>query len=207
MISIDDFKLSCRNEPHDIVVQKYIIEGTSFFFNKISEEKTEFDFKKEIAKTLDVHIRDIVIVGSGKLGFSLKPDIYSPSVYEYKEFDYDFKQDSTKEKSDLDIAVISSSLFDKEMRNLFNHTNFYNEESVKIWGNRNNLAKYFLKGRLATRFFPIDFKLTQEIREIQSEYQMQYGRKVNIEIYKSWFFFETYHQQNIQNIHLNLIAY
>ena len=206
MISIDDFKAACINEPHDIVIQKYIIEGDSYFFKEIFQEKTEFEFKRDIADILDVHIRDIVIVGSGKLGFSLKPEFNQPGFYRYKEFDYNYSVDNTKEKSDLDIAIISSQLFDKEMKNLFNHTNFYNSEFVKNWGERTNLGKYFLKGRLATRFFPLDFKLTKEIEGVQSKYQMQYGRKVNIEIYKSWYFFETYHKQNIQNIHLNLIA-
>ncbi len=76
------------------------------------------------------------------------------------------------------------------MRNLFEHTKFYKEEIVKEWGHRNPFAKYFLKGRLALRYFPLDFKLTQEIEKVQSKYQMALSRKVNIEIYKSWYFFE-----------------
>lgn len=206
MISITDFKSACVKEPHEIIVQQYLIEGDSFYFKEVFTQKTEFDFKKDIADSLDVHIRDITIVGSGKLGFSLKPEQNEPGFYRYKEFDYNYNEDPHKEKSDLDIAIVSSRMFDKEMKNLFNHTNFYNQEFLKNWGERNSLGKYFLKGRLASRFFPSDFKLTKEIESVQSKYQMEYGRTVNIEIYKSWYFFETYHKQNIQNIHLNLIA-
>jgi|26BtaG_2_1085354.scaffolds.fasta_scaffold00010_94 hypothetical protein len=205
-MSVDEFKRECQDETREIVVQKHLIEGESYFFSKIHKESSEFDFKKDIANTLHVHVRDIVIVGSAKLGFSLKPEIETPGLYQYKEFDYNFNIDSTNEKSDLDIAVVSSSLFDKEMRNLFEHTKFYEEKTVKDWGQRNSLAKYFLKGRLALRYFPVDFKLTQEIEKVQSKYQMELNRKVNIEIYKSWYFFETYHMQNINNIYLNLIA-
>jgi hypothetical protein len=63
-----------------------------------------------------------------------------------------------------------------------------------------------LKGRLATRFLPISFPLTEEIKTTQEKYQIEYGRKINLEIYKSWHFFETYHQQNIKNIQVNLIS-
>jgi hypothetical protein len=55
------------------------------------------------------------------------------------------------------------------------------------------------------RFLPIDFPLTKEIAQVQENYQMEYGRKINLEIYKSWYFFETYHQDNIKNIQINLI--
>ncbi len=205
-MSIVNFKESCINDAHDIVVQKYLIEGNSYFFSEVNKDITEFDFKKNISLLLGVHIRDIAIVGSGKLGFSLKPAKDQAGFYEYKEFDYNFNRNSGAEKSDLDIAVVSSTLFDKEMKNLFEHTDFYREDYVKTWGNRNSLAKYFLMGRLATRFFPYDFKLTKEIENVQKKYKSDFGRTVNIEIYKSWFFFESYHKQNIQNIHLNLIA-
>ncbi|MGV8815358.1 MAG: hypothetical protein ACOH2D_14745 [Gelidibacter sp.] len=205
-MSVDEFKKECQHQTREIVVQKHLIEGESYFFSEIHKGSSEFDFKKNIASILQVHVRDIVIVGSAKLGFSLKPEFQSPGLYQYKEFDHHFNIDNANEKSDLDIAVVSSSLFDKEMKNLFEHTKFYEEKTVKDWGQRPSLAKHFLKGRLALRYFPFDFKLTQEIQKVQSKYKMELGRKVNIEIYKSWYFFETYHMQNIQSIHLNLIA-
>ena len=47
--------------------------------------------------------------------------------------------------------------------------------------------------------------MTQDIAKVQEKYRMKYGRDVNIEIYKSWYFFETYHEENIRNIQMNLI--
>lgn len=186
----------------DIFVQKYLIENEAYFFNEFKQQD-EFEFKKDIASLLDVHIRDIVIVGSGKLGFSIKPEKDVPGLHLFKEFDYDFNISVENEKSDLDIAVISSNLFDKEIKNLYNYTNFY--DTRYLWKERTGLAKYVLKGRLATRFLPVSFQLTEEIKNTQEKYQMLFGRTVNLEIYKSWHFFETYHQENIKNIQVNLI--
>ena len=190
---LDDFKQNCITLKSDIIVQKYLIENDTHFFSKVEIDK-EFDFKKDISLLLDVHIRDITIVGSGKLGFSIKPDIEIPGLYRFKEFD-------SGKTSDLDVAIVSSTLFDKEIRNLYTHMSFYKN----TWVNRNSLAKYILKGKIATRFLPLDFKLTKEIQQVQEKYQMQYGREVNFEIYKSWYYFETYHQENIKNIQINLI--
>lgn len=199
---LEEFKYLCINNKPDILVQKYLVENETYFF-KESKSGEEFEFKKDIAVLLDVHIRDIAIVGSGKLGFSLRPEKGAEGLYLFKEFDHNFKFSAANEKSDLDIAIISSNLFDKEIKNLYNHTHFYDRRY--LWEERNSLAKYALKGRLATRFLPSSFPLTEEIEITQAKYQMKFGRKINLEIYKSWHFFETYHQENIKNIQVNLI--
>lgn len=199
-MTIEAFKKNCVELNPDVFVQKFLIENETFFFKEIKSGE-EFDFKKNIASILGVHIRDVIIVGSGKFGFSLKPDEASEGLYLFKEFDYHNKKESLEKKSDLDIAIVSSFLFDKELLNLYNHTGFYKN----TWENRNSFGKYALKGKLAIRFLPLEFRLTKEILEVQEKYQKEYGREVNLEIYKSWYFFETYHQQNIKNIQVNLL--
>lgn len=199
-MQLEEFKKNCISSKSDSIVQRYLIEDSTYFFNEIETGK-EYDFKKEIAGILNVHIRDIVIVGSGKLGFSLKPDNSDIGLYLFKEFDHNYKNNLSTKKSDLDIAIISSFLFDKEIKNLYNHTGFYKFN----WNDRNSFAKYVLKGKLAIRFLPIDFQLTKEIMLVQEKYKMEYGREINIEIYKSWHYFETYHQENIKNIQVNLL--
>jgi hypothetical protein len=200
-MDLTNFKKECISSNSDTVVKQHIIEGSSFFFDQIIVGK-EFHFKRDIANILNVHIREIIIVGSGKLGFSLKPSNAETGLYLYKEFDYDFVNKKSSKKSDLDIAIISSSLFDNEIQNLYNYTEYYKN----TWANRSSFAKYSLKGKLPIRFLPVDFSMTKEIKRVQEKYQMEYGREVNIEIYKSWHFFETYHQENIKNIQVNLIA-
>lgn len=200
-MDITNFKKECIGGSSDTVVKKHIIEGSSYFFDNV-EIGEEFKFKREIADILNVHIRDIVIVGSGKLGFSLKPANAETGLYLYREFDYEIINQISKKKSDLDVAIISSALFDKEIQNLYNHTEYYKN----TWDTRTSFAKYTLKGKLPIRFLPLDFSMTKEVAKVQGRYQMEYGREVNIEIYKSWHFFETYHQENIKNIQVNLIA-
>lgn len=199
-MTVEDFKLQCMYNKSDIVVQQYLIDGTSFFFDNIIRSG-EFLFKKEIANILHVHIRDIVIVGSGKLGFSIKPTEEDLGLYLFKKFDYDFTNNISKKKSDLDVAIVSSNLFDKEIENLYNYTGFHKNK----WEDKNSFAKFVLKGRLAIRYLPTEFPLTKGILSVQGKYKMDFGRTVNIEIYKSWYFFETYHQENIKNIQVNLI--
>lgn len=191
---LDEFKKSCIDLKPDEVVERYLIEKPAYFFKEIQKGK-EYEFKKDIASILNVHIRDIVIVGSGKLGFSMKPDVSGTGFYPFSTFD-------SNRISDLDIAVVSSVLFDNQMKSLYNYTDFAKSK----WDDRNSFAKYMLKGRLAIRFLPGKFGFIKSLKQVQEKYKMNYGRKINIEIYKSWYYFETYHQQNIRNIHINLIS-
>lgn len=203
-MQVSEFKNYCIDLEPDIIVQKFIIDGSSYYFDKI-QLGDEFEFKKEIANILKVHIRDIVIVGSGKLGFSIKPDESIPGegFFLFKKFDYDYELNESEKKSDLDIAIVSSQLFDKEIENLYGHTGSYKSFIGK---DRNYFAQYTLKGRFIIKYLPTDFPLSKEIEIVQKNYKMKYGgRDVNLEIYKSWYFFETYHKNNILNIKLNLL--
>jgi hypothetical protein len=89
-----NFKSDCLNQKPDVVVQKYLLDGTSYFFD-MEESINEFQFKKDIAKSLGVHIREIAIVGSGKLGFSIKPDKDEPGFFPFNKFD---NQDQVTQK-------------------------------------------------------------------------------------------------------------
>lgn len=190
-----EFIKICKLNKPDVIVQKHIIEDDTYFFSEIIKGN-EFEFKKDIANILSVHIRDLVIVGSGKLGFSLKPDKSGTGLYLFKKFDHD-----TSKKSDLDVGVVSSNLFDKEMKNLYDFMGFHRS----FWDTKKDFAKYTLKGRIAIRFLPSSFKLTDEVKKVVEKYKMEYGREINIEIYKSWHYFETYHRENIKNIQINLL--
>lgn len=196
-MDVEDFKRYCIELNAEIVVQKFIIDSKSHFFENIMVNQ-EFEFKKHISNVLDVHLRDIVIAGSGKLGFSIKPETGGSGLYLYKSFD-------EGRTSDLDIAIVNSSLFDQQLKKLYDYTASYTVNNWRNKTDRNSFAKYILKGRIATRFLPIDFVLAKELEELQIKYKMKFKRDINFEIYKSWYFFETYHKENIKSIQVNLI--
>ena len=94
---VKEFKDQCIKGKPVTVVQRYLIESPSHFFSEVIKDD-EFDFKKDISSILKVHIRDIVIVGSAKLGFSLKPDTSSSGIYLFKEFDHNYNRKLTEKK-------------------------------------------------------------------------------------------------------------
>jgi hypothetical protein len=203
-MTIENFKNDCVLENSDVVVQKYLIEGESFFFKKFYNDNEEFSFKKELANSLNVHIRDIAIIGSGKLGYSIKPD--ENSFYQFKSFDFNHTHDSDNEKSDLDVAIISSRLFDKQLVSIYEHTDCYRDTEFNSKGKRASFGRYILQGWLNTEHIPDGYVISNEIIEAQNIFENKYKREINYGIYKSWYFFEKYHINNIDRLKLNLIA-
>jgi hypothetical protein len=113
--------------------------------------------------------------------------------------------DSNKKKSDLDIAIVSELLFDKLLLELYRQSNSYTTDNLN-WGNRKSFAYYILKGWFRQDFMPLNFIISPATDLVVKKYELKYKREVNIGIYKSWYYFESYHRNNIYNIQLNNIA-
>jgi predicted nucleotidyltransferase len=91
----DALKLSASS-----VVDRHIIFGDCYILNKDSY----FQLKERIADRFRIHPPQVVMVGSGKLGFSIAP----PKRYR-----------SFGETSDLDIAIVAPNLFDRIWEEVF----------------------------------------------------------------------------------------
>jgi len=76
-----DFKKDCLAYSSAIIAQKYMIEGSSHFFTSQYDTHQEYLFKLNLANSLQVHLREVCIVGSAKLGFSIKPNKDQPGFF------------------------------------------------------------------------------------------------------------------------------
>ena len=189
------------------VVRKNLINGSSYFFEHQNIQDDEYFIKKDLSDSLNIHPNNILIVGSAKLGFSIKPE---KNRIEYKFNTFRFEEVDGKEESDIDIAIINSNLFEKKLQILYEYIVGYNDSKINELFNDCSKARkppcfygfsrYILMGWLRPDQMPIGFNLFQDIEEIQSKYRKKYNIKINVGIYKSWFYFENYNIQNLKNM-------
>ena len=143
------------------------------------------EFKLFFANFFGVAPRNICLVGSGKTGFSLTPE------NNLRDFD--------NEKSDLDLIIVSSELFEKFWSTLLNgHYNW----NLKLWeGHKSNVFRRFVS------FKPFIEKEIQEIRdwnvkmgELQSSVYVNFdiSTTVNYRIYRDWDSAHLYHCNGIE---------
>lgn len=100
---LKEFKEDLKSDLSSIqIVRKHIISGDCVI---LSPDKY-FDLRSEVAEHFGLHPNEVFVVGSAKLGFSVAPN------NRYREF---------CDESDIDIAMVSSMLFEQFWQEVFNY--------------------------------------------------------------------------------------
>lgn len=207
---IESFKKDLVILEYDELFQKYVVDGESFYFSVIDRKVREYELKILIAKYFDISVREIIIVGSSKMGFSLKPSNL------FNEFDFRYKQTSLrKDKSDIDIAIVSPELFRLKLREAFDFTNSYtvkwnyNEYYTKVYADSRfdvsinyKFFEYNSKGWLRPDFKPngFEFCVNGSYEKLKNDIFKLIGRKIGIGVYSDWYYFRSYHIENIKRL-------
>jgi len=106
---------------YEEILQKHLIESNTYFFHEyLKDSSAEFSIKSAIASSFSVHLKEVLFVGSAKLGFSLNPKNL------FNEFDESFLTTKlNSDKSDIDTAIISTKLYDEIGERMYKYTAAY----------------------------------------------------------------------------------
>lgn len=172
---ITKFKLDIRNLSPIDIVRKHIISGDCYI---LTSEKY-FDLRSEVAEHFNIHPNEVLVVGSGKLGFSIAPKKrYTPFGNE----------------SDIDVAIVSSYLFDQMWQAAYKYS-----KDMGAWDTKIIFEGYLFQGWIRPDKFPPSrqFNISAEWWEFfrvltnRNKYG-DYG--IKCALYKSWYFLEQYQE-------------
>ena len=186
---LDKFKEDLMSKDIHSVYRKYLLGHKIWYFEtKLSVEdyaQTYDDFKIYMSERLNLHVNNIAIVGSAKLGFSLSP------TKNYKCFD---------DESDIDLIIVSRELFRAswdaflELSNRF-HVNFYS-------GITSNIFRRFVSLKnpdIRNDFFSGWVKKVDPCKkDIQTIFNIPH--EINYRIYESWESVESYHVNGLNKL-------
>ncbi len=180
---LKDFKKDLKNNLSSIqIVRKHIIFGECCELS----QQAYFNLRSEVAKKFGLHPNEVFVVGSAKLGFSIAPD------KEYHLF---------SDESDIDIALVCSTLFDEFWNQLYS----YKEEFPNDWDEYDDFVDYFFRGWIRPDKLPPSdlFSLRKDwwdfFRSLTSS--GRYGNyKITGGLYQSYFFLENYQKICIENV-------
>lgn len=169
---LEEFKKLVSKYSVKRVVQEHLVSGACHTM----EDSIYHDLRSEVASEWHIHPNEIIVVGSGKLGFSIKKE------KRYEPFD---------RESDYDIAIICSDLFDYFWRLAFRYTNRY-----YIWRKRDEFHAYMVTGWMRPDMLPSeDFYERSRWEAFFDDLstRTKYGRhKMKAGLYKSWEHLEAY---------------
>jgi len=119
---IDQFKNDVMILGDSELINKYYLSGSAFAL----DDNKHYKLRQSIADYFKVDYPQVFIVGSAKLGFSIKPK------RRFKPF-YD--------QSDIDIVVVSSCLFEKIWKEVFLF-----EKNGGYWSKMKDFKNYHFQG-------------------------------------------------------------
>lgn len=174
---LDDFKADLALLSSDQLIRKYILNGHCHVLN--ADE--HFRLKDKITSHFSVEFTDVTIVGSAKLGFSIKAN------KRYQAFG---------ESSDIDVAIVSTDLFNK----IWTEAYLY-KKSGAYWPKSESFFQYLSDGWIRPDKLPISsyFTFTAKWWDFFNDLttNKEFGPyKIRAGLYHSNFFFQEYQKIN-----------
>ena len=150
-----------------------------------------FRLRSTVAAQYDLHPNDVLVVGSGKLGFSIVPK------KRYRPF---------CDSSDLDVVIISERLFDIVWQDV--HRYF---DQGGYWEHADSFREYLFRGWIRPDKLPPDHKFPfgktwwEFFNGISASRDFSISR-IRGAIYRNWYFLEAYQELAIAECARQLIT-
>ena len=143
----------------------------------VLKDDAYFDLKMEIADHFKVHPNEVLMVGSGKLGFSIV------NSKRYRPFG---------DTSDIDMAIISPTRFDSIWHSVYEYS-----FSGGYWPDEKSFKEYLFRGWIRPDKLPPSkrFAVCEDWWDFFRglTYRGSYGPyKIAAGLYRSWDFLESY---------------
>jgi len=175
-------------------LRSFMSEGIPFVFSKMPLYYE--NIRQLIAETLEINPRDILIIGSSRLGYSLKPNKYGQLV---------------DKNSDIDFNIVSFNLFKKlekcflqwgkEYRYLYKKLKLSKKEKNSWENNIKNIPFSIRKGFINPIEIPNCYPLLKNIESLRiemtndiEEFCNDMPKTISLRIYKDWL---SFFKQNI----------
>lgn len=195
--SLDEIKYDLQKKSAKEFYTKHIIRSENWYFEKMLSTKPEDqirlsdDAKLIISESFGISFNSVMMVGSGKIGYSLSP---------YKLLEPFNTDENIRNLSDLDFAIISNDLFSiywhlfrisyqRQYESTYKH--IY-QDLYRGYINEKNILT--VKG---CRKEWSSFTSTSNKKLLS---QMYIKNQISYRIYRSWEDFEDYNLQNIDKI-------
>lgn len=202
--SLDTIKRDIQNLNCRQFYLQHIVRSDNWYFENILQHssaeisKISDDFRMTISESMGVSFNSIMIVGSGKVGYSLSPTnkMFAPFCE---------KEGSGRKVSDIDVAIISSELYLK-FWSLFrkSYASKYNSIYQKVY---TEVYRGYINEK---NILEVDgcrkewLHISAESKKILAD-KLFIRHEITYRIYRSWEDFEEYNLKNIEKLKIKMM--
>ena len=181
---MEEFQRDLMTKSITWVYRKYLLGHDTWYFRSYlsndNHAEVYDDMKIYMSEKLNIHVNNIAIVGSAKLGYSISPKVKKL----FKVF---------SDKSDIDIAIVSPIIFEKSWSaflELSQKGYLHNYQSIT-----SNIFRGFVSLKYPdhrSSFFREWNGMVEPCkRDLQTSFSISHD--INYRIYQSWESVENYH--------------
>lgn len=182
-MTIEAFKADLSRLDAGQIVDKWILTGSC----AVISDETTHAIADNISRKFQIEFTSIVVVGSARLGFSIKPS------RRYGIFGED---------SDVDVAIVSTDLFERVWREAYEF-----DRSGAYWPEKGQFRKYLSRGWIRPDMLP-----TEETFEFSQGWWPFFNNleipdcpyKIAGGIYHSHFFLRAYQRTAVEQCMMEL---
>jgi len=197
--TLDQIKHDLRELDERQVYLKYIVRSENWYFENIlhlPSDKAMDDFRILVGDALGVSYNSVLMVGSGKTGYSFSPK---------KNLKGFTVEPSGQNKSDIDVAIISAPIFEllwKEFRKGYNITTKHHYSYISRGIYRGFIDEQNINLIDSCRLFwkELSVSATKKLQQ-----QMYFKHNISYRIYRSWEDFEEYTLESIHDLKSEVI--
>lgn len=208
--TLEEIKRDIAEKSAKEFYTKHIIRSDNWYFenclNKSPEEiiKVSDDYRLIISENMNVSFNCVMMVGSGKIGYSLSPPSNEPDA-ESKLFMPFNDDEKVRKVSDLDIAIISSDIFHHYWY-LFRHS-FKLEYTSTYKYIYQGLYRGYIDERniMTVNGCRKEWNETAYVSKKRLHNELFFRHDISYRIYRNWEDFEDYNIQNIEKIKRGLL--
>jgi plasmid maintenance system killer protein len=195
MDDIDAFKAALQKCDSSYIYRKYLLGHDVWYFReklKLTDHAHRYDdFKILMSQKLGIHINNIAIVGSAKLGFSITPR-------KEKAFS------AFSEESDIDIVVVSSEIFRSSWLAFLELSS--KKKIPGYFSITKNIFRKFVSLKEVDSSNEFFLQWQGKMEPCQKDLQIMYSvpNEINYRIYESWEDVERYHLKGLEELKMLL---
>ena len=205
LYALETIKSDLKSLSEKEFYTKHIVRSDNWYFeNYMQKNPDDFrrisdDYRLVISENLGVSFNSVMMVGSGKIGYSLSPE--TTDINKETKLFLPFCTEGKERKiSDIDIAIISNDIF-HEYWNLFRRSYKSRYENTYLHVYR-GLYRGYIDERNITEVDGCR-KVWNETANISKSIlysDLYFKHEIRYRIYRSWEDFEEYNIQNISKI-------
>lgn len=187
----EDLIRSLKHRGPTDFVDRLMFDDNAWFFPTVSGSEYD-EFKEGFAPVFDVQPSDVAIVGSAKYGFSLSPE------KDFRQFQPD---EDLPDPSDIDIVVVSRSIFNETWHHL-RRADYQGAVNARKYFQEDVFRRFIMIGADDDRdsFYLRDLsRLVDRVRKVATS---RYGitQTIKLRVYASWTDAKAYHIWSLQKL-------